>query len=88
MSLFLFLRLFRPCLQNAIALPPLLLPMAEMFSTLRERPFHYRGAGTGRFFSADFFSVDVKAALFFTHHLKQQFFSRRIEGQIFLNIFF
>ena len=42
---------------------------------LRERPFHIGGGGLEDFFFGRlFFSVDVKAGFFFTHHLKPHFF--------------
>ena len=50
-----------------------------------ERPFHYEGGGLEDFFpSRLFLLVDVKAGFFFIHHLKPDFFSQRIEGQIFV----
>ena len=48
-----------------------------------ERPFDYVGAAGGLLFSRLFFSVDVKAAFVFIHHLKPDFFSQRIEGHFF-----
>ena len=54
----------------------------EIRDAVRERPFRYLG-GSGRFFFRLFFSVDVKAGLFFTLDLKPDFFSQTIEGQFF-----